>query len=39
MWHLAAQFSDGPQFMFQAPDTLTREDVLAMAEALTYTAN
>jgi hypothetical protein len=37
MWYLAAQFADGPQFLFQAPDTLTREDVLAMAEGLTYT--
>ena len=37
MWYLAAQFADGPQFLLQAPDTLTREDVLAMAEGLTYT--
>ena len=37
MWYLAAQFTDGPQFLLQAPDTLTREDVLAMAEGLTYT--
>ena len=36
MWYLAAQFADGPQFLFQAPDTLTREDVLAMAEGLTW---
>ena len=35
-WNLAAQFPDGVQFLFQAPDTLTREDVLAMAEGLTY---
>jgi hypothetical protein len=37
MWYLAAQFADGLQFLFQAPDTLTREDVLAMAESLSYT--
>jgi hypothetical protein len=36
MWHLAAQFPDGPLFLLQAPDTMSREDVLAMAEALTY---
>jgi hypothetical protein len=36
MWYLAAQFADGPQFLLQAPDTLTREDVLAMAEGLTW---
>jgi hypothetical protein len=39
MWYLAAQFADGPQFLLQAPDTLSREDVLAMAEGITYTAN
>jgi hypothetical protein len=37
MWFLAAQFADGPLFLLQAPDTLSREDVLTMAEALTYT--
>lgn len=36
-WYLAAQFADGPQFLLQAPDTLTRDDVLAMAEGLSYT--
>jgi hypothetical protein len=36
MWYLAAQFAHGPQFLLQAPDTLTREDVLAMAEGLTW---
>ncbi len=36
MWYLAAQFPDGPLFLLQAPDTLSRADVLAMAEALTY---
>jgi hypothetical protein len=38
MWYLGARFEDGPLFLFQAPDTLTREDVLAMAERVTYTA-
>jgi hypothetical protein len=37
MWNLAARFADGPQFLLQAPDTLTREDVLAMAEGLAWT--
>ena len=38
MWNLSAQFADdGPLFLLQAPDTLTREDVLAMAEGLSYT--
>jgi hypothetical protein len=37
MWNLGAQFADGPLFLFQAPDTLSREDVLAMAEQVTYT--
>jgi hypothetical protein len=37
MWNLAARFADGPLFLLQAPDTLTREDVLAMAEGLTWT--
>jgi hypothetical protein len=37
MWYLAAQFAGGPQFLLQAPDPLTREDVLALAEGLTYT--
>jgi hypothetical protein len=36
MWNLAARFTDGPLFLLQAPDTLTREDVLAMAEGLTW---
>ena len=37
MWNLSAQFADdGPLFLLQAPDTLTREDVLAMAEGLSY---
>ena len=38
VWNLSAQLADdGPLFLLQAPDTLTREDVLAMAEGLTYT--
>lgn len=37
MWYLAASFDGGPQFLLQAPDTLSRDDVLAMAEALSYT--
>jgi hypothetical protein len=37
MWNLAAQFADGgPVFLFQAPDSLSREDVLAMAEGMSY---
>lgn len=37
MWYLSAQFPDGALFLFQAPDSLTREDVLAMADGMTYT--
>jgi hypothetical protein len=36
-WYLGAQFAHGPLFLFQAPDSLSREDVLAMAEQATYT--
>jgi hypothetical protein len=36
-WYLGARFVDGPLFLLQAPDTLTRDDVLAMAERVTYT--
>jgi hypothetical protein len=36
-WNLGAQFAGGPLFLFQAPDTLSREDVIAMAEQVTYT--
>ncbi|TFV51721.1 hypothetical protein [Blastococcus sp. TF02A-35] len=36
MWYLAAEFPDGTGFLFQAPDTLTRDDVLAMAEGMSY---
>jgi hypothetical protein len=34
---LGAQFADGPLFLFQVPDTLSREDALAMAGQVTYT--
>jgi hypothetical protein len=37
MWNLAAQFPDGAVFLLQAPDTLSRQDVLAIAEQVTYT--
>lgn len=36
MWYLSAEFPDGALFLFQAPDSLTREDVLAMADGMTY---
>jgi hypothetical protein len=36
-WYLAAELPDGVLFLFEAPDTLSREDVLAMAERITYT--
>ncbi|RBY97776.1 hypothetical protein DQ237_02350 [Blastococcus sp. TF02-8] len=38
MWYLAGEFRDGTGFLLQAPDTLSREDVLAMAEGMSYTA-
>jgi hypothetical protein len=37
MWNLAGQFADGTQFLLQAPDTLTREQVLQVAGQVTYT--
>jgi|1186.fasta_scaffold80535_1 hypothetical protein len=37
MWDLAAQIPGGPVFLLQAPDSLSREDVLAMGEQLIYT--
>jgi hypothetical protein len=37
MWNLAALLPDGVVFLLQAPDTLSREDVLAIAEQVTYT--
>jgi hypothetical protein len=36
-WYLAAELPDGVLFLFEAPDMLSREDVLAMAERITYT--
>jgi hypothetical protein len=36
MWYLAAEFPDGVLFLLQAPDTLSRDDVLAVAEQVTY---
>jgi hypothetical protein len=35
-WNLAGQFADGTQFLFQAPDTLTRDQVLAVADEISY---
>jgi hypothetical protein len=36
MWYLAAELPDGVIFLLQAPDTLSRDDVLAVAEQVTY---
>jgi hypothetical protein len=36
MWNLAGQFPGGPVFLFQAPDLLSHDDVLAMADQVTY---
>ncbi|MFQ1001295.1 hypothetical protein [Modestobacter sp. SSW1-42] len=36
MWYVMGQVPDGPVFLLQAPDTLSREDVLAIAEQVTY---
>jgi hypothetical protein len=36
MWYLAAQLPGGPVFLLQAPDTLSKEDVLAIAHQVTY---
>ena len=36
-WYLAGELPDGVLFLFEAPDTLSREDVLAMAERVDYT--
>ena len=35
-WYVAGQVPDGPVFLLKAPDTLSREDVLAIAEQVTY---
>lgn len=37
MWNLGAQIPGGPVFLLQAPDTLTKDDVLAIADQVTYT--
>ncbi|MGY2074843.1 hypothetical protein [Blastococcus sp. SYSU DS0828] len=36
-WWLAGQFADGTLFFLNAPREFTRDDVLAMAEQITYT--
>jgi hypothetical protein len=36
-WYLQAQFADGTLFVLQAPDDLTQDQVLAIAEQVTYT--
>jgi hypothetical protein len=33
----ASQFADGTQFLFPAPDTLTRDQALQVASKTTYT--
>lgn len=35
-WYLQAQFADGTTFVVQAPEAFTQEQVLAMAEQVTY---
>jgi hypothetical protein len=35
-WYVMGQVPGGPVFLLQAPDTLSREDVLAVAEQVTY---
>ena len=35
-WYLQAQFDDGTTFVVQAPDALTQDQVLALAEEVTY---
>jgi hypothetical protein len=37
MWYLAAELPDGVLLLLQAPDTLSRADVLAVADQVTYT--
>ncbi len=37
-WYLQAQFPDGTVFVVQAPETLTRDQVLEIAGQVTYTA-
>ncbi len=36
MWVMEAQLPDGPVFYFQAPDTLTQDQVLQIAAQVTY---
>lgn len=36
-WWLAGQFADGTLFFLTAPDEFTQDDVLAMADQVTYT--
>jgi hypothetical protein len=36
-WFLQARFPDGTTFVVQAPETLTREQVVRIAEQVTYT--
>ena len=36
MWYVMGQVPDGPVFLLEAPDTLSREDVLAIAGQVTY---
>jgi hypothetical protein len=36
-WQVVGQLPDGPLFLLLAPDALTQEQVLAIAEQVTYT--
>jgi hypothetical protein len=36
-WHLVGQIPDGPLFLMLAPEVLTQEQVLQIAEQVTYT--
>ena len=36
-WHLQARFPDGTVFVVQAPGDLTKEQVVQIAEQVTYT--
>ena len=35
-WYLAAQLPDGALYLLEAPDTLSQDDVLAIADQVTY---
>jgi hypothetical protein len=37
-WYLQAQFDDGTTFVLQAPESFTQEQVLQLAETVTYNA-